>query len=54
MRRGLAVLVTLTVLLLLLDVAGGPTGPVRSAGASVFGPMLRATSTTRATPVTPS
>ncbi len=45
MRRGLAVLVTLTVLLLLLDVAGGPTGPVRSAGASVFGPMLRATST---------
>lgn len=41
MRRVLVVLVALTLLLLLADLAGAPLGPVRAAGAAVLGPVER-------------
>lgn len=41
MRRLLVGLVAATVLVLLADLAGGPTGPVRSAGGALLGPVLR-------------
>lgn len=46
MRRVLIGLLAATVLVLLADLAGGPTGPVRSAGSAVVGPLLRAASPT--------
>ncbi|MBM6546760.1 rod shape-determining protein MreC [Janibacter sp. YIM B02568] len=50
MRRILAALLVVTVLVLLADLAGGPTGPVRSAGSAVVGPLLRAASPTDGDP----
>lgn len=44
LRRVVLALLAVTVLVLLADLAGGPTGPVRSAGSTVVGPLLRAAS----------
>ena len=44
LRRVVLALLALTVLVLLADLAGGPTGPIRSAGSAALGPLLRAAS----------
>jgi rod shape-determining protein MreC len=49
-RRVLAGLLAATLLVLLVDLAGGPTGPVRSAGSALVGPLLRAASPGEADP----